>query len=233
MINLLRYHFISLSEATFLNKASLIILLGLFLSQVTFGQQVKKADSITPIKKTDSIALAKKTDALKKVLIDSASLFPKHSPRKATIYSLVCPGLGQIYNRKYWKVPIVYAGFATMGYFFGANHGEYIKFRNAYNFVASGNTAGNNVPPVNDYVTRYSYQADLLQNGRNYYRRNLELTYILTGVWYLLVTVDAQVDAQFFNFDVSDRITLNVQPYIQPRTNQLPGVAGLTFALSF
>jgi hypothetical protein len=233
MINLLRYHFITLSEALFKNKASLIILIGLFFSQVTFGQQVKKTDSITSLNKTDSVALAKKTDALKKIIADSASLFPKHSPRKATLYSLVCPGLGQIYNHKYWKVPIVYAGFGTMGYFFVANHGEYVKFRNAYTFVASGNTADNNVPPVNDYVTRYNYNADLLKNGRDYYRRNLELTYILTGVWYVLVAVDAQVDAQFFDFDVSDRITLNVQPFIQPRTNQLPGVTGLTFALSF
>lgn len=233
MINLSKYHFINLSEALFMNKASFIILMGLFLSQATFGQQVKKADSTLLLKKTDSITLAKKTNALKKVIADSTSLFPKHSPRKATMYSLVCPGLGQIYNRKYWKVPIVYAGFGTMGYFFGANHGEYVKFKNAYNFVASGNTADNKVPPVNDYVTRYNYNADLLKNGRDYYRRNLELTYILTGVWYVLVAVDAQVDAQFFDFDVSDRITLNVQPFIRPHTNQLPGVAGLTFALSF
>jgi len=233
MINLLRYYFTSLSEAFFRNKASLIILIGMLLSQTALGQQVKKADSIMLLKKTDSIVFAKKTNDLKKVISDSASLFPKHSPRKATLYSLVCPGLGQIYNRKYWKIPLVYAGFGTMGYFFGANHGEYVKFKNAYNFVASGNTADNKVPPVNDYVTRYSYNADLLKNGRDYYRRNLELTYILTGVWYVLVAVDAQVDAQFFDFDVSDKITFNVQPYIQSRTKQLPEIAGLTLSLSF
>jgi hypothetical protein len=225
-----------------MNKASLLILFGLFLSQVTFGQQIKKTDtlkltkrtdSITHSIKADSIALLKKTNALKKVINDSASLFPKHSPRKATYLSLVCPGLGQIYNKKYWKVPIVYAGFGTMAYFFGANHGEYVKFKNAYNFVASGNKAGNNVPPVNDYVTRYNYDVTLLQNGRDYYRRNLELTYIITGAWYILVAVDAQVDAQFFDFDVSDRITLNVQPFIQSPTKQLPGMTGLTLSLSF
>ncbi len=226
----------------FLYKTSLIILIGLSLSQATFGQQVKKTDSlslskntdsIAQVKKADSIAFLKKANALKKVVADSASLFPKHSPRKATLYSMLCPGLGQIYNHRYWKLPIVYAGYGTMAYFFQANHGEYIKFKNAYKFVTAGNTEGNNVTPVNDYVTRYHYNSDLLKNGRDYYRRNLELTYILTGVWYILVAVDAQVDAQFFDFDVSDQITFNVQPYIQPRSNQIPGVAGLTFSLSF
>lgn len=228
-----RYHIHTISEALIRNKASLIILVALFLSQVTFGQQVKKTDSLILSSKADSIALTPKKDALKKIVIDSTALFPKHSARKATIYSLVCPGLGQIYNHKYWKLPIVYAGYATMGYFFKANHGEYVKFKKAYNFVASGNKAGNNVEPVNDYVTRYSYNKELLKNGRDYYRRNLELTYILTGVWYVLVAVDAQVDAHFFDFDVSDQITLNVRPYIQPPSNQLRGIAGLTFALSF
>ena len=188
MIRVILYCSSKLREALFIHKASLIILIGLLLIHPIYGQVKPLADSLSvPVKYNPSKKIADTT------------LIKKHSPRRATTLSLIFPGLGQIYNHKYWKLPIVYGGFGTLAYFYGANHGEYIKFRNAYNFVTTPGTE--NLPPVNDYVTRYNKNATLLLSGRDYYRRNLELTYIFTGALYVLVAIDAQVDAQFFNFD--------------------------------
>jgi len=132
----------------------------------------------------------------------------EHSPKKATLYSMLLPGLGQAYNKKYWKIPIIYAGFGVMGYFMAFNSTEYRKFRAAYNFEPSGTDT---IPP-NDYY--YRYDKDALGRGRDDYRRNLEFTYILTGIWYILNIVDASVDAHLFNYDISDDLSLRIEPVI-------------------
>ncbi len=131
-----------------------------------------------------------------------------HSAKKASLYSAVLPGLGQAYNKKYWKIPIIYAGFGTLIYFIGVNGGEYRNFKDAYNIVAAGDSANYD----NEYVEKYDANLDQLREGRNYYRRNLELNYILTGLLYILNIVDASVDANLYDFDVSDDISLRLEP---------------------
>jgi len=133
---------------------------------------------------------------------------PIHSAKKATIMSVCLPGLGQAYNKKYWKIPVLYAGFGVLTYFIIKNGAEYRNFRTAYNIVVSGDTANFENP----YVVRYGGNITLLQEGRNYYRHNLEFTYILTGILYILNIVDASVDANLYNFDVSDDLSLKLEP---------------------
>lgn len=131
----------------------------------------------------------------------------KHSPHKASLYSAVLPGLGQAYNKKYWKIPIIYAGFGVFVYFINFNNKEYNKFKDAYYYVVVGDET---VPPPNDYV--YQYDEASLLSGKNYYRRNRDLSYILTGVWYIINIVDATVDAHLFNWEVNDDLSMKLEP---------------------
>lgn len=149
-----------------------------------------------------------------------------HSPQRATLYSMVLPGLGQAYNQKYWKIPIVYAGFGVLGYFIVLYRSEFVKYREAYDYLTIGDQS---IPIDNEYA--YKYSTDQLVQGRDWYRRNMEFTYILTGVWYLLNVLDAVVDAHLFDYDVSDDLSIRFKPVIensQLNSKVIPS-ASLTF----
>ena len=129
-----------------------------------------------------------------------------HSPRKATLYSMVLPGLGQIYNKKYWKVPVLYAGIGALTYMGIQNNREYKRWHEAYLYTINKETT----PTDNDLVGKYD--AEQLRSQSNYYRRNLELTYIFGSFLYILNMVDAAVDAHLFNYDISDDLSLHLLP---------------------
>jgi hypothetical protein len=130
----------------------------------------------------------------------------KHSPHMATIYSLILPGLGQAYNKKYWKIPIVYAGFGVFYYFINLNDKEYKKFRSAYYH----SVLDDGTPPVNEYEEQYT--TDQLLQAKNDYRRNRDLSYILAGVWYVLNVIDATVDAHMFTWEVDENLSFRAEP---------------------
>jgi len=128
----------------------------------------------------------------------------KHSPKKATILSAVLPGAGQFYNRKYWKMPVIYAGFGTLAYFINANQTRYTDFRQALKFrTDNDSTTVDNFP---------LYSAEGLLQAKNYYRRNVELSCIFTVILYTLNVVDAAVDAHLYDFDIGDELSLKIQP---------------------
>lgn len=157
---------------------------------------------------------------------DTLALRP-HTPTRAAVYSAILPGLGQAYNRKYWKIPIVYAGFGVITYFIISNTREYKTYKEAYNYVASGDTTFID----NDYVLKYDEQQ--LLDGKNYYRRNMELSYIIGGLWYILNIIDASVDAHFFDYDVSDDLSLRFDPVILRPRNEVRMVSGVKVTLTF
>ena len=140
-----------------------------------------------------------------------------HSPRKATIYSAVLPGLGQIYNRKYWKVPIVVGGFATLGYFINFNNEVYTTYKLAYSDIID------NDPNTNSYLKlkvnkiffepdKISQLTENLRIAKDSWRRNRDLVIIGTAVFYIANIIDASVDANFFDFDISEDLTINWAP---------------------
>ncbi|VAW18927.1 FIG00649665: hypothetical protein [hydrothermal vent metagenome] len=142
-----------------------------------------------------------------------------HSPHKATIYSLILPGLGQAYNKKYWKIPLIYIGFGTIGYSINWNNGYYQIFQKAYKDLTdndAGTTSYEDLFNPGDLSnpTRYSQVKDQLSRGADYYRRNRDLLIISAFGFYALNIIDASVDAHLFDFDISDDLTFNWQPSI-------------------
>lgn len=168
--------------------------------------------------------------------IPEASLIPVadtsrpeiHSAHKATIYSLILPGLGQAYNKKYWKIPVIYAGFGALAYNFKINNDETKKFTEAYRYVINNDST----PTDNEYVIRYPNTSDLLR-GRDFYRRRVELTVIFSTVWYLLNVIDAAVDAHFFDYDISDNLSLRFDPvFMMPTGKNDRYATGLRLSLT-
>ena len=147
------------------------------------------------------------------------------SPVRASMLSATLPGMGQVYNRKYWKVPIIYAGFGTLAYFLNMNMNEYQMWRKAYVARVDGNPN-----TVDDFPF---HSAHTLQRAMDFYRRNLEVTYILGAALYILNILDASVDAHLMDFDVGEELAIRMQPHVVRGIR--PGFAapGMRITLNF
>ena len=152
----------------------------------------------------------------------------EHSIARAAIYSAALPGLGQAYNRKYWKIPIIYAGFGVIGYFVWDNTVNFKIYREAYVYKANNET----YPIDNPLVDRYDLTQ--LEKGMDFYRRNRDLSYIVGALWYVVNILEAYVDAHFFDYDISEDLTLRVGPSAVAIPEYMPQPApGLKIALKF
>ena len=150
-----------------------------------------------------------------------------HSPKKAAIYSTVLPGLGQAYNKKYWKIPLVYVGFGAIGYFIGWNNKYYNVMRIAYGDLTDGDPLNGShmelVPPSYDLTDPSDYDnfKNALTKQQDYYRRNRDLLIISIAGFYGLNIIDASVDAHLFNFDISEDLTFKWEPTMQNANEHL------------
>lgn len=151
-----------------------------------------------------------------------------HSIGKAAILSAALPGLGQIYNRAAWKAPIIYAGFGVLGYLVYSNNVYYQDYKEAYIWVANGSV------DTIDNPYAYKYNLNQLQSGMDYYRRNRDLSIIVTSLWYVLNILEAYVDAHFFDYDISEDLSLRVSPAATPNVYTPSSVApGIKITLKF
>lgn len=126
------------------------------------------------------------------------------APRKASIMSAIIPGLGQAYNKKYWKIPVIYAGLAGFGYLFFDSNKE-------YNFYRKNLIADNDDDPATSNTTRYN--SEQLQLLKVQYRKNRDFAAIGIAIFYLLNIIDANVDAHLKTFDVSDNLSVHIDPW--------------------
>lgn len=159
-----------------------------------------------------------------------------HNPKKATIMSACLPGLGQIYNRKWWKVPIIYAGIGGIGYKSLSNHREYISCLNAYKYKSDPEGySGPLTQHEKDLAERYGKEQ--LQAYKESYRHDFELYTIILAAWYGLNIIDACVDGHLYNYDISDDLSFSIDPMLSTERGFYPNAplaqAGLSFKLTF
>ncbi|SIT76725.1 DUF5683 domain-containing protein [Pontibacter indicus] len=156
-------------------------------------------------------------------------------PGRAALFSAVIPGAGQVYNGAWWKVPIIYATGGVLGYFIIDNNNKYQDFRTALN-IRTGRS--DQFAQVYDaYYDDRIYGADVqvgtknLRSSRDFYRRNRDLTIILSVLAYGMQIAEAYVHGHLREFDVSDNLSLRVQPGVfqTPAANSV--TPGLTLTL--
>lgn len=159
-------------------------------------------------------------------------------PIKAVWLSALFPGLGQIYNRRYWKLPIIVGGYMGLAYATSWNNGMLRDYTNAYADITDSD------PTTNSYMDFFAstvkeedldktWLTSLLQSRKNYFRRNRDLCIICMVGVYLLAMVDAYVDASLSHFDITPDLSMDLYPsLIQDGRNRFPSV-GLQWAINF
>jgi hypothetical protein len=175
-------------------RSTVYILLALFLTGTVCAQDKKEAVLVA-------------NDTVKRDEINPLA------PSKAAFYSAILPGLGQAYNKRYWKIPLVYGAIGTSLYFYRDNNKKYHQYRDAYKRRLAGYT-----DDEFDYLDN-----DRLIAAQKFYQRNRDLSLLITAAFYILNIVDANVDAHLMQFNVSDNLSLAPDVY-QNDINQLPNV---------
>lgn len=215
-------------------KPFLLLIFFLFLSPFVNGQIIEDTISQPP-DSTENILIKKRTkaenDSILKAKLSAGSTKKvektsqtnksknNHSPTRATLYSII-PGLGQIYNKQAWKVPIIYAAEATVVYFAITNYKGAQKFKKEFTLRANEVELGRNpeyanFPDQSIYNLYYAYQ------------KNFELSIMAGALVYVFNIIDAMVYGHLFNYDISPNLSLNLTPYCLPSITTSP-----TFGLS-
>ncbi len=149
------------------------------------------------------------------------------SPKKASIYAALFPGLGQVYNGKYWKLPIVYGGYAGLIYLLGWNNNNYNDYFDAYRTIARYTTVDQMSKADKDYLnnlfkntywdlninpSHFSTFQSQLKSGKDFYRRNRDLSIIAIAALHVLSIIDASVDANLSDFEINDNLSMHIEP---------------------
>jgi len=194
---------------------------------------ILEAQEITVPKDSLNISISKQ----KKVL----------SPKKASIYAALFPGLGQVYNGKYWKLPIVYGGYTGLIYLLGWNSNNYNDYFDAYRTMAKYQNVNQmseedknylndmfKIPyfDMNTYPSHFDSFKSQLKSGKDYYRRNRDLSIIAIAALHVLSIIDASVDANLADFDINDNLSMRVEP-MQMNFGKGAQVIGINVAFNF
>lgn len=216
----------------------LITILLLFVTTVVFADDFQTVDQTAESETTDTLIVLEQPTTLA-----PEELKWKPDPLKSVWLGVIFPGLGQIYNRSYWKLPIVYGGFMGCGYAIGTNNEKYEAYKQAYRDIITDaghlstdpNRSYNAILPEGYTIERLGGETgyrNILRDRQNSYRRYRDISIVVAIAVYALSIIDAYVDAQLFDFDISDDLSLNVEPQLY-FDDQNRRTAELKLAISF
>ncbi|MCL2596392.1 MAG: DUF5683 domain-containing protein [Paludibacter sp.] len=163
---------------------------------------------------------------------------------KVVWFGAIVPGMGQILNRKYWKLPIVYGGFLVCAYAITWNGTQYNSYKNAYRDIIDNNPNTNSyldlLPKgytIENYPGGINNLTQRLKSGQDNYRRYRDLSVLISVLYYGLTVLDAYVDAQLFNFDISPDLSMRVNPAVinsaQIQSKKNSNAFGVQLSLNF
>lgn len=191
---------------------AVLALLLVGLGKMRLAAQATRAEA-------DSVTAGPQTQALDDSLAKPKVRFNRFN--RPPLYSAIIPGAGQFVNHQYYKIPIIYAGGATLAYFWVTNNRYYQSFKRALTYRLDNDS--------NTTDSQYGLYTDAqVLRARDYYRRNRDLTVILSAVLYGLQIADAHVFAHLREFNVNDNLTLRADPVFIPRY-----MAGASLTLNF
>ncbi len=206
------------STKAFKSISSAALCIGLLLSAISFSL-AQENDTIPSGNLADT--LVQDNRPVEKI----ESYATRYDPRKAMLYAAVFPGSGQFYNKKYWKIPLVYGGFGALLYGVNYYHDLNVRFKNDLYTLLNDPASGGGLSP--DGLT-----SDQLRTVVDQTRRERDFFIILTGFFYILQMVDAHVDAQLKEFDLNPKLQISIEPTIE--NNYLVGRStGLALKLRF
>lgn len=210
-----------------LKRGSLLVVLFFLASTICFAQKNKP---LIPI--GDTLPVTKKTDSIPQLIkgytITKDTTSKKRSPKIAATRSAIVPGLGQIYNRKYWKLPIVYGALGVTGYIFLDNIKTYREYRFAYNarYKAALPAPNTDSTDYNKLENIYKViQPESIRAARNKFRQYVDYSVIFFIIFWGLNVVDATVDAHLSSFDVSPNLSF------KPGHSEMAGTNGISLVM--
>jgi uncharacterized protein DUF5683 len=204
----------------------LLLIFGLLcFSQFSFSQ--KKEDTL--VIKNDSLATGKTVEDSSKTLSQDTIAKKKFKPGTAALRSAILPGWGQAYNKKYWKIPIVYAALGITAAVFKSNIKDYKAVRFAYSALIRKDTADQKKVDKRLIPFVEANASSSLRNYRDEIRKNIDYSVLVFLLFWGLNVIDATVDAHLKGFDVSNDLSLKIKPAFQVEN---PGV-GISLVFAF
>ena len=189
--------------------------------------------SLLSFSQTDSLQSNGKAKVVNLDSLPTVKILNKRSPYRATLYAALLPGTGQLYNKQYWKAPLVYAGAGIFAYFISSNNSQYLL----YNDLLTELNRNPGVVPLTFPARFQGHDVGAVKNNIkvnvNQFRRYRDLSIIMSAAFYALTIVDANVFAHLRTFDLSDDISIRFKPIMTYPGLATVGTVGMGLQISF